>query len=411
MPDSSAIYKKRWWQRIIDARRRYFFEHIRERESISDLSVRQVLKWMNEDLVYTATWTINVLLQLRAYGFAIQKEYGVSLGRQFLQMMYLTFVVRTTPGNYRSHQLFKPDNWKNVDELAYLHSSSQRELLKVSLPDEMDLFLNKFSFYEFCRLHNIFTPTVTAVFQKGKVVYPRNKQLNLPAENLFIKNLSGQMGWGAKKLHFKNGVFRDREGVKYDSGDVIGYLKDYSLKNSDVILQKVVSNHESWKKFTPGGLSTCRIVTVRQPEHESVLPLFAALRMPGKGSDTDNFSGGGSVSRVDIKTGGLGKVICSLPVNGAFEFSHNPFTGEKIESTVIPFWNELLDFTLGLHRKVRSPIVGWDVCMSDKGCCVLEGSLVWASASYECPHQKPLKETEYPVLFEQWMEKFTLIHE
>lgn len=406
MDDQHTILKNRWWERILRSRKRYFFEHVGDGNLVSGIFSRQMLSCIKDDISYVSKWIVNILLQLRAYGPAIRSQYGVSYVNQFSKMVYLAFRLRVSPNNFRIFKLYKPDHWKCVNDYAYFHTQSQREFVETSCPDEIDLFLDKYQFYRFCRLHQVHTPNVLAVYQNGDQVYP-DKLVNLPKQDLFVKNRCGQMGWGAKKFHHTKGAYLDKEGKKYENEDVLTYLSQYSTKNSAVILQNVEVNHRAWQPFTPGALATCRIVTAKSPADGSVLPLFAAFRMPLKNSDTDNFSGGGIISSVQIESGILGRILSIRPINGKFEFSHHPQTFQRVEGEKLPSWDAIVEFTLDLHSNVQSPFVGWDVCMTESGCCVMEGSLVWASGSYEIAYQKPLKETIYPVLFEQWTEKYS----
>ena len=393
----------RWWRRILNPRKQFFYEYLTEKNTNRKISVRKLLFLLKDDVAYISSSIINILLQIRANGKVIKSHYGISYRSQFSKMAYLAFNKRVKPGYFLRLQLFKQETWKYVDDYAYFHTPSQRVFAETTCPGETELFLDKLQFYQFCRTREIPTPTIFAVYENGQQIYPE-KPFVLPEEDLFVKNRDGQMGWGAKKFSYSNNRYHDKEGRIYEKQDVIRFLSNYSREKSPVIMQNVIVNHKDWQSLTPGALATSRIVTAKSPANKSVFPIFAVLRMPLKDSDTDNFSGGGLIAKIEFDTGVMGRIFSAHPVQNQFEFSAHPHTGRKVEGEKLPNWNELLEFTLDLHRKVRSPFVGWDVCMTDRGCCVTEGSVLWASGSCECAYGKPMKETIYPVLFEQWME-------
>jgi hypothetical protein len=69
---------------------------------------------------------------------------------------------------------------------------------------------------------------------------------------------------------------------------------------------------------------------------------------------------------------------------------------------------QLHAFAKKLHLQARSPFIGWDVTVTEKGIMVIEGSLVWAGSlecvgSREAPGTHPLKDTDYPFLYEEWL--------
>lgn len=406
MIDHSTLCKNRWWQRINNTRRRYFFQHLRNSKQASGVSFKKLTRWIRDDIVYTTTWGLNIFLQLRAYGAIIKKNHGLSLWQQFTRMAYLAFVLQVDPGHLRGRQLYRLESWKHVDDYTYSHHLSQYHLAELSFPEEVELFEDKFKFFKFCKSHNFHSPNILGVFNNGKIDYPADSPVILPDENIFIKDLNGKAGQGTKKLTYSDGLFRDRENNEFSPDDIMNFLLDYS-KNSSVILQNSLVNHSSWQPFTSGALATCRIVTARTPDDNPIIPLICAIRMPVGKADIDNFSKGGFYSAIDPETGILGSTAGLKPVNGAFEFLHHPDTGQKIQGTKLPFWKDVLEFTLEVHSKFRTIFVGWDVCMTAQGCCVVEGNIGWASRSYECPQMKPLRETIYPELYEKWMERYS----
>lgn len=406
MGKSSEKYVRQYRQRSLNARRPFFYDKISQQKKESNQSLKKTIVWALEDIGYLVVWSLNSLLVLKAYGRTIKKNYGISYFRQFRRMMYLLIKERVLPKRFRTHLLFKDENWKRVDKYIYEHYDAQYKLAKKSAPEEIQKIVNKYNFYKYCKELDIPTPKVLAVFENGKRTDSESTDIQFPKKGLFIKNLFGKAGQGVKKLIFSNGTYHDLQGREFTSEEIIKYLATESSKNKGVMIQELVENHDSWKPYTPGGLSTCRLVTGKSPRDNTCIPLFCAFRMPVGNADGDNYSTGGLFSAVDIRTGKLGVGVGAQPYMGRFEYNIHPDTKFYFKGTQLPHWDELLEFTLQLHKKFKTIFVGWDVSMTTNGCCLIEANIGWSAGSFEIPTQQPLGETEYPELFELWMEKF-----
>lgn len=409
MKKSLPIDAIHWNRRIMDSRRKYFFEHLRKLNGLSGFSFLQTFKWMKDDAVYTAKWGINILLQLRAYGSVTKKRYGISLRIQAARMMYLAFIKRLEPKYFRSYHLFKQERWNNVDRFAFDQYHVQYQLMDRSFPEEKEILKNKFSFYTYCRDLSIHTPEVIAVFIAGELTYSATKEFQLPDEDVFVKDLYGKSGQGTKRFYYNKGTFIDKEGTVYSPESIFKLLLNDSKESRGIVLQKIEKNHAEWRQFTPGSLCTCRVVTARLPNSELIQPLFCSFRMPVGNADADNFALGGIISPVDLETGVMGAAIGSIPVNvnGKFEFHKHPDTRQPIRGKKLPYTDNIIECAVNVHTKFKTAFVGWDVCMTEKGCCVIEGNIGWGADVVESPANIPLMDTPYPGLFEQWMQTCT----
>lgn len=399
-------YRKLWWARVQNERRQYFFQKIRSSKEAKWNSLKQVIRWVVDDVLYVKKWGLNILLQIRTYGPIIQKKYELSKWQQFRRMAYLAFYHQVDPKSIRGRRLYLPESWQNVDVYTYKHDESQYHLAELSFPQEIEILENKFEFLKFCRSNDIATPEILAIYENGSMAYSADFSFRLPHRNLFIKYLHGKAGQGIKKMKWTAGKFLDTKGNEFTPEDLSERLTNESIK-SGIILQDVIKNHSSWAGFTSGALATCRIVTAKLPDDGNVITLFAALRIPVGDAYIDNFSKGGFYSGIDLETGTLSAASGLKDVNGRFDFTRHPDTGQKIECEILPFWEEILAFTMQTHSKFSTIFVGWDISMTQEGPTVVEGNIGWASRSYECPNLEPLRDTEYPILYEKWMEKIS----
>jgi len=392
---------KNWSDRVGKTRKQFFCEWLLGGNGKK--SPRDMVNCFLQDIQYLWHYLYYLLKHFKHHGSVIKEQYQVSLLRQFYQISYLVFQLRQPPKIYLKYHLFKPEVWKNADRFTYSHYPIQQIVAKKMYPEELDILLNKRSFHQFCETNRISSPGILGYYDSGNLVAAEGG-FEMPEEDIFVKEIAGQMGIGAKRFSYRDGKFRDIHGNDYSKENVLKFIKEYSKKNSSLIIQRVVQNHEFWLPFTSGALATCRVVTAKNPRTNDIELLFSSLRMPVGNSDVDNYSRGGLVSVVDAETGILGKAYCSVPIAGKFEHDFHPDTGQLINGAKLPGWSDLVSFILNLHVNLRSPFIGWDVALTTEGCMVLEGSLYWnPGASYEVAHHLPFSKSNYPVYFEDWV--------
>lgn len=397
---------KRWFNRILNIRKKFFFNYLYDLKGFSDFPFIQTFRWMKDDLIYSVKWGINILLQMRTYGPVIQKEYGCSIFQQFYRMMYLTFIKGVNPKYFRSYLLFLDERWEQVDRFAFDQYEVQYELVRKSYLEENQILRSKLNFFKYWQNQSIHSPQVIGAFENGTLIYPENESLHIPESDIFVKDITGKSGQGVKKFYFKKGQYSDNKGKVYSKKQIYTFLSDYSKKVRGTLVQKVEKNHVSWLPFTSGSLATCRIVTARMPSDNSIKPLFCVLRMPIGNLDADNFALGGIAAPIDLETGILNRALAAKPINGSFLFDHHPDTNQPIVGSRLPHFDEVIDYALYIHANFKTAFLGWDIALTEKGPCVVEGNIGWGADIVESTLNKALIDTDYPELFEEWMRKY-----
>ncbi len=406
MENSRQLALKKWVEQLNDRRRKYFFEKYLFKKSREPFSLNSFWNSFKNDVLFISRQIYIAAKQLKAFGPHIQKEYGVPFYVQFYRLLYLTLVVKSNAEQFRKRLLFKNSSWYYVKQYDYGQTHTQIQLARNSFPDEIAIIEDKFRFYKHCKNNEIKTPEVLAVFSNGKQIYPENRPFVLPSEDLFIKERMGGKGNHAKKFSYSQPFYGSANQEKYTKQELLKFVIDESQRY-DLIVQRSLVNHDQQKPFTNGALSTCRIVTVKKPDQSDIFPLFTVLRMPCGSKDVDNYAQGGLLSTINIETGMLGRAVTYLPYKGRFEFDEHPDTHQKISGFRLPLWREMLEFAIESHKQFRSLAVGWDVCYSEKGIYLIEGNLRWGSSLYECPEQKPFRETCYPAVYDALISKYS----
>lgn len=128
-------------------------------------------------------------------------------------------------------------------------------------------------------------------------------------------------------------------------------------------------------KIFDQSVNTIRVLMIRpQGREPSVL---AAMQRIGtsRSAPVDNFSAGGVVAQVDVKSGSLGRALTIGSDNRVEFVDHHPETGAQITGVAVPEWPaiEALVTTLGRALPMLR-YVGWDVAITGNGPVVVEGN-------------------------------------
>lgn len=280
MIKKSIEKKKRWLERLQNTRRYYSFQRWKDKPSGEKVSVKQLWRWISFDIYYLINWNINLLLQLKHFGSEVKNYSGLSFFRQWKRMAYLVFFIHKDSINFRLHHLFDEEMWEKASKLSYArHYLIQLKFDGFFPSYEKEIIVNKYSFYQHCRKHDLNTPKVHAIIRDSEITYVSEDSFALPKEDLFVKELRGSQGRGIDFFPFENGRYNSSEKLSFNSESLLAHLKKRSVNTKGLIIQETIKNHKEWRKFTNGSLATCRIVTGRSPHNQNeIIPFFGMIR-------------------------------------------------------------------------------------------------------------------------------------
>ena len=182
-------------------------------------------------------------------------------------------------------------------------------------------------------------------------------------EDLICKPTSSTQGKGIVKIHCGSDV-ADKRAV---------YDQIMSMKKR-MICEECIIQHPAIAAFNHSSVNTIRVLTIvyeGRCHH-----VYAGFRM-GCGDIVDNFHAGGIIATVDIQTG----VTCMDAID--LEGRHYPLHPKSNLPTLgfqIPCWDQILSLTQEAALRLNGVgMVGWDVAVTEKGPCLIEGN---SEASY-----------------------------
>lgn len=131
--------------------------------------------------------------------------------------------------------------------------------------------------------------------------------------------------------------------------------------------------------FHPGSVNTIRYVTAMLSTN-SVIPLFALLRVGQGDSFVDNVGKGGLIAMIELDTGR----VCSDAFCGPSVFAYHPDTKVAFQGTQIPQWVELKSLAISIHSEFpKQRVFGFDFAWTPAGWDLVEVNPAPSFASYQ----------------------------
>ena len=159
-------------------------------------------------------------------------------------------------------------------------------------------------------------------------------------------------------------------------------------------LEAVIRQHPALDALYPGSINTARVVTIRGRSGH-VYFVAAILRVGSGGKFVDNFNNGGMMAPVDVETG-----IVRMPAIDKEKtlYEAHPATGTPIQGFALPDWEAAKEMCARAAQVIpQVGYIGWDVCFTPDGPCLVEGNQYPGNDLYQIPAHTPDKIGMMPV--------------
>ena len=194
-------------------------------------------------------------------------------------------------------------------------------------------------------------------------------------QTFMAKPSEGSCGWGIEKLNTAD----------FDSLDSL--YEKLAEKAPLLELEEVIEQHPAVAAIYPGSINTVRMVTI-QGKSGRVYLVTAMFRI-GNGKFVDNFNSGGMVAPMDPESG---TVIDRALDKQKNLYENHPATGTPIKGFTFPDWDKARALVEQAAQVVpQMGYVGWDVCFTPNGPCLVEGNQFPGHDIYQLPVHTPDK--------------------
>lgn len=149
------------------------------------------------------------------------------------------------------------------------------------------------------------------------------------------------------------------EKIRIQDEDIGSLFK--RVKTEDAVLDTPITQHSIMSTLNAGSVNTLRIFTFRNAG--KIYFTGCALRI-GTDSFIDNYSAGGLVCSVDLKTG---RTVDEAENYLGDRFSQHPISGTALKSFQIPCWNDVLQYVFNMATSYELNYVAWDIAVEEDG--------------------------------------------
>ena len=272
---------------------------------------------------------------------------------------------------YMDYDLFEMYNLTPEQRDTYLTRGRNNALVvRYNAPGHMDDFGDKIKFNRrfAAFLHRDWVAVTGDNRDEVMAFLSRHQQF-------MAKPSQGSCGWGIEKLQVAD----------FPSPDA---LYDHLKERAPMLeLEEVITQHPAVAAIYPGSINTVRMVTIRGKSGR--VYLVTAMFRIGNGKFVDNFNSGGMVAPMDPETG---TVIDRALDKQKNLYANHPATGTPIQGFRFPDWDKaraLVEQAAQVIPEVG--YVGWDVCFTPDGPCLVEGNQFPGHDIYQLPVHTPDK--------------------
>ena len=358
-------------------------------------------------------WQVQPILQavseVRSRYRYVKSNYGVGLLKQLVGCIAFTASFRAGPSSYFDYRLFLGKRWPlrrdylYCDELLRLLAWLNAELGPRDAADLSD----KRRFHDRAPQAGLPIIPILAEFDGGTV--RKRSPFDHSAFDLFSKFADRWYGEGAYIWQYVgDGSYYGEGGSSLTLDELYETLRDLSQSWHPVILQPRATNHQELQALSGRGLSTVRVVTMRDTSGRIEVAV-ACFRMAVGSLAVDNFAIGGLASPVQLDDGRLGAAVFKLRPG---IFVAHPDSGETILGRTLPHWPEVKRIAVAAHEEFKTlPSIGWDIAITKEGPVVVEGNSQWGTDGVQMSHQKPLQATSIPACLAEHFDRLADAHD
>ncbi len=334
-------------------------------------------------------------------GRGIERDLHVSCARQYWTIVWMVFRYAIHPEHYYWFRLFLPGSPCAGDYVhPNVHSARVAAFIRNSGADITKL-TDKSRFAKFAAEFGLEAPREIARFEDGSIHWSGPEQL--PHYDLFSKEAAGGKGAGAESFEYvSDGHWRTYHGVLMQESTMLQDLLEKS-KVRPLILQEKLIPHPEIQDLSPGGISTLRVMTTRNPKTGRVSIFTVVFKLQRLGHITDHWQHVGHSSLVDIETGVLIRGRYRDLDKSHLHFDIHPDTQARVTGRQLPMWKELVEACIHAQASFSEfTSIGWDVAITNRGIVFLEGNINWGTRSPQQVSCIPFTHSNYLEDYRCW---------
>ncbi len=281
-------------------------------------------------------------------------------------LLHIFFVLRYYPDNYAACRLWElpRDRWPAF--YGSIYNTYPRQALRRGVQDPVYniVFQDKEICSILCDGFGLPQPRMLGVIDGAQGWRPDLETImdGSGLKEVIVKPVRGAAGQGIVLAQATG------QGIRIRTRETRIPLAEYRFEGR-YIVQEIVEADEAIARFSPGALSTVRVVSFLTGSGQ-VLILGAGMRVGASGSFVDNWSMGGVAIGVNTDTGQL--LEYGLDKNGRRYRTH-PDTGLAFAGFQIPRWDDVVSLASQTQREFGYyRLLGSDLAVTENGPVLIE---------------------------------------
>lgn len=300
----------------------------------------------------------------------VYEEYGVSRGRQLLDLFRLAYLHGITPRSYYSYKLFRLNRKKWFDFIYPQELPQWHFFMSPAIgQNSRRILVDKGAFEQFMLSAGLPVPQSVARFRRGQRVNERDVLLE---SSHFFKPVQGNNSRGCFTLEFlghsKYKIKEENSNKMVFEDSVVEYI-NRRLLDQDYLMQALIENHSALTALTGvERLVTLRVISVCLSDE---LPevVSALLEIPANAEGP-----GWWIVAIDCDSG------CLLRDEDHWFRAPSEYSDllARLVGQAVPEWKKLVEICIAAHQLCPDVFsVGWDAVITNEGVFLLEGNINW----------------------------------
>lgn len=273
----------------------------------------------------------------------IQKEKNWTLGRYRIELNKAKFNCGCEEEDFYLYKLY---NKTKKEQKSYITADTYWKM-KIKY---CDFEKNYIYFHDKALFNEKFKDFIHRKwFKTDDLTYEKFKENIKGLSTICYKPIDQLQGKGFKKFKVNESEKKNKKIYKYIKNSPFGLVEEFITQHPDTAI------------FSKKSCNSLRIVTMRANNKFKIL---GAIFRTGIENDFDNWSAGGIIAGVDVKTG-------KLETDGADKkgnkFIEHPVSKIKYKGYQIPCWDKIVKELEKASKVIPNmPYIGWDVAITNK---------------------------------------------
>ncbi len=358
----------------VGARARHVLRRIVQADHSRDGLVRIADQFLARPLVSV----LRIFPLLRLVGPKAKRELGLSLTRQFFDLLRMVLVHGAKPAIYYLSECYRPGAMREAGAIVMRNEIKHGigKALNRLDPDALKLrrdLGDKLQAGAWCDEHGFPHAAPLMLVEDGRA------RLLVPEaaldRDLFAKRREGR---GSYKVTPYRRVapfrYEDRDGRGLGLQEIVDGLAGRKPRRAWMIVPQL-HTHPALADLTGESLLTFRALTCLDERMRPVLTnlYLRSITKIEPRWDVGRIEEFGAP--VDLETGLLGRMTADKPECLSEFFDAHPVTGARVTGREVPRWRELAQLAIDMHRTLPGRVfIGWDLALTPEGPAFLEGN-------------------------------------